>query len=138
MIARWPERIAPGTESDYPWAFWDLLPTAADIAGVKPPAGMDGVSVLPVFLGKPAAPKREYLYWESHQKGFHQAIRDGQWKGVRHGLHAPLELYDLTADIGEKTDVANQNPNVVTRLSGLLDKARTENADYPPEGTKKK
>ena len=51
MIARWPERIAPGTVSDYPWAFWDLLPTAADLAGVKAPK-TDGVSVLPVLLGK--------------------------------------------------------------------------------------
>src|SRR4029077_17669752 len=82
MIARWPERIAPGTVSDYPWAFWDLLPTATDLAGVKTPK-TDGVSVTPVLLGKPETPPRDYLYWESHQKGFHQAIRQGQWKGVR-------------------------------------------------------
>ena len=137
MIARWPERIAPGSVSDYPWAFWDLLPTAAELARAKTPAGIDGVSVLPVLLGKPGVPKREYLYWESHQKGFHQAIRDGQWKGVRHGLRAPLELYDLTADVGEKSNIAHQHPELTARLTTLLNAARTENADYPPEGKTK-
>ena len=95
------------------------------------------MSVLPVLLGKPGVPKREYLYWESHQKGFHQAIRDGQWKGVRHGLRAPLELYDLTADVGEKSNIADQHPKLTARLTTLLNAARTENADYPPEGKTK-
>ena len=137
MIARWPERIAPGGVSAYPWAFWDLLPTAAELAGAKAPKEIDGVSVLPVLLGKPGTPKRDYFYWESHQKGFHQAIRDGQWKGVRHGLRAPLELYDLSADIGEKNDIAGRHADVAARLTALLNAARTENADYPPEGKKK-
>ena len=137
MIARWPERIAPGSVSDYPWAFWDLLPTAAELAGAKAPKEIDGVSVLPVLLGKPGTPKRDYFYWESHQKGFHQAIRDGRWKGVRHGLLAPLELYDLAAGIGERNDIAGHHANVAARLTALLNAARTENADYPPEGKKK-
>lgn len=137
MIARWPGRIEAGAVSDYPWAFWDLLPTAAELAGAKAPKEVDGVSVLPVLLGKAETPKREYLYWESHQKGFHQAIRVGNWKGVRHGLAGPLELYDLAADVGEKSDVAARHGEVVSRLTALLNAARTENADYPPQGKKK-
>lgn len=138
MIARWPGRVTPGTVSDYPWAFWDLLPTAADIAGTPAPEGLDGISVLPVLLGKPDAPQHPPFYWESHQKGFHQAIRDGNWKGVRHGLKGALELYDLAKDVEEKTDVAAQHPDVVKRLTALLDASRTENEDYPPQGPKKK
>ncbi|MBI2688539.1 MAG: arylsulfatase [Acidobacteria bacterium] len=138
MIARWPGRIQAGTESDYPWAFWDFLPTAAELAGVTAPPGIDGVSVLPVLLGKPDQPKREYLYWEAHQKGFHQAVRAGNWKGVRHGLKGPLELYDLAADSVEEYDLAAKQSDVVARLTALLDSARTENADYPAQAVKKK
>jgi arylsulfatase A-like enzyme len=136
MIARWPGRTAPGAVSDYPWAFWDLLPTAAELARAQAPAGIDGVSIVPVLLGKPAPP-RDYLYWESHQKGFHQAVRADNWKGVRHGLAGPLELYDLAADIAEKNDVAAAHPDVVARLTAILNNARTGNPDYPPEGRKK-
>lgn len=136
MIARWPERIAPGTVSDFPWAFWDLLPTAAELAGAKAPKG-DGISVAPVLTGKAEAPGRDYFYWESHQKGFHQAVRQGQWKGVRHGLTGALELYDLAADTGESKDVAGAHPDVAARLTALLNSARTDNADYPPGGKKK-
>jgi len=138
MIVRWPGRVAAGSVSDVPWAFWDFLPTAAELAGAKPPPGMDGVSVLPVLLGKSGAPKREYFYWESHQKAFHQAVRVEDWKGVRHGLTGALELYDLAADVGEKHNVAAQHPAVVARLTALLDAARTENAEYPPEGRSRK
>jgi arylsulfatase A-like enzyme len=136
MIVRWPGRIAPGAVSDYPWAFWDLLPTAAELARAQAPAGIDGVSIVPVLLGKPAPP-RDYLYWESHQKGFHQAVRAGNWKGVRHGLAGSLELYDLAADIAEKNDVAAAHPDIVARLTSILNNARTDNPDYPPEGRKK-
>lgn len=138
MIARWPGRIAPGTVSDHPWAFWDLLPTAAELAGATLPKNIDGVSIVPILLGQPEAVRREYFYWESHQKGFHQAIRAGQWKGVRHGLQGALELYDLATDIAESNNVAAANPDVVARLTAQLNSARTENAEYPPEGRKPK
>lgn len=136
MIARWPGRIAAGGVSDTPWAFWDLLPTAAAIAGVDPPKGTDGVNMLPVLLGKSEAPPREYFYWESHQKGFHQGIRKGNWKGVRHGMAGALELYDLAADPEEQQNLAAAKPEIVRELTALLNAARTENADYPPKEAK--
>ena len=84
MIVRWPGTIKPGQVSDFPWAFWDFLPTAAEIAGVKDkiPAGIDGQSVLPTLLGKQQKP-HEFFYWEFHEKGSKQAVRMGDWKAVR-------------------------------------------------------
>ena len=84
MIARWPGRIKADTVSNQVWAFWDFLPTAAEIAGVKPPTGIDGISMLPALLGKEQK-SHDYLYWEFHERGFQQAIRMGDWKAVRSG-----------------------------------------------------
>lgn len=131
MVVRWPGRIRPGTTSDYPWVFYDFLPTAAELAGVPVPKGVDGVSIVPALVGK-APNKREFFYWEGHTKGFQQAIRIDNWKGVRHGLTGALELYDLKSDIAEQRNVAAAHPELVARMTKLLDGARTPNEDYPP------
>lgn len=130
-IARWPGRIAPGV-TDTPCAFWDLLPTAAQLAGAETGPESDGVSLLPFLFGKGAPAGRKPFYWESQQKGFHQAARDGEWKAVRHGPSGPVELYRLTEDPAEARDVARQFPAEAARLRAFLDSARTENPDYPP------
>jgi arylsulfatase A-like enzyme len=129
-IARWPGRIRPGTVSDQVWAFWDVLPTLADLTGQPAPPGLDGVSVLPALLdGKPVA--HPPLYWEFHERGFDQAARIGDWKAVRHGLKQPIELYDLKADPGETRDVAAQHPDVVRRFEDFLKTARTDSEIWP-------
>src|SRR5205085_8869768 len=73
MIARWPGKIKAGTVSDQVWAFWDFLPTAADLAGAKAPDGLDGISVAPTLLGRGEQKQHEALYWEFHERGFQQA-----------------------------------------------------------------
>lgn len=130
MLARWPDRIKPGQVSDQVWAFWDFLPTAAELAGVPPPAGIDGISMLPALLGRPQK-SHEYLYWEFHERGFHQAVRWGDWKGVRFGRKAPLELYDLKTDLGEKNNVAAQHRDIVAKIEQLLARARTDSQEFP-------
>jgi arylsulfatase A-like enzyme len=131
MIVRWPGRIKAGAVSDFVWAFWDFLPTAAELAGVKPPAGIDGYSVAPVLLGDSLPKSHLYLYWEFHEGGSKQAVRFGDWKAVRLKPGGPVELYDLKADIGEQHNVAAQHPDVVARADEYIKQARTESERWP-------
>jgi len=130
-IARWPGHIHAGTVSDHPWAFWDLLPTAAELAGVASPKDIDGTSIVPTLLGK-EQPGPEYLYWEfARASVFHQAVRQGSWKAVRHGLDNPIELYNLEADQSESNDVSGQHPELVQQMTEILSRARTESEEFP-------
>jgi arylsulfatase A-like enzyme len=129
-IVRWPGKVKPGTVSDQVWAFWDFPSTAAEIAGVRPPGDTDGISILPALLGE--TPKeRECLYWEFHERRFVQAVRMGDWKGVRVGKDKPVKLYDLKVDIGEKRNVARAHPEVVAKIEALLKSARTDSELWP-------
>ena len=134
MIARWPGQIEPGTTSDYVSAFWDMMPTFADIAGVDAPSDLDGVSILPALLGEEQVDNRPF-YWEYHGLwNGAQAVRMGRWKGVRLGGHddpnAPIELYDLDVDPFETTDLAEQNPDVVAQVRAVM-QSRTP-SDHEP------
>ncbi len=137
FIARWPGRIAPGATTGQPVAFWDLLPTFAELAGAPPPADVDGFSLLPTLLGQAAQQKQhEYLYWENRAShGGGQALRWGNWKAIRMGLRknpaAPVLLFDLAGDPGETTDVAAQHPDVVATVEKFLRAARVESPLFP-------
>jgi arylsulfatase A-like enzyme len=102
FIARWPGKIQPGKTSDVLTSFVDFLPTAADLAGVPAPKGVDGHSIVPTLLGSGQQELRESLYFEIYEPYFQQAVRMGDWKGYRLGTKAPLELYDLKADPAEQ------------------------------------
>ena len=129
-IARWPGRIKAGATSEQVWAFWDFMPTMAELTGQKAPPGMDGVSVLSAWLGGKNV-EHPPLYWEFHERGFNQAARIGDWKAVRHGTKQPIELYDLKADPFEKSDVAAQNPDAVKRVETFLRTARVDSPLWP-------
>lgn len=131
MIVRWPARIKPGQVSDFVWANWDFLPTAAEIARVKPPEKIDGISVLPLLMGREQTNRHDFLYWEFHEKAFTQAVRMDDWKGVRAGIDGELELYNLKNDPGEKKNVAEKNPAIVAKIETFLKTARTESVQWP-------
>jgi arylsulfatase A-like enzyme len=128
-IVRWPGVIREGQVSDTPWAFWDFLPTAAELAGAKTPQGLDGVSIAPSIL-RGEAVSHDHFYWEFHERGFHQAVRRGNWKLVRQGGNPP-ELYDLKDDRSERNNLAGRHPDVVANLAELFKTARTDSDNFP-------
>src|SRR5262249_48558276 len=120
-IVRWPRQVPAGKVRDEPWALWDFLPTCAELIGAELPKRVkpDGLSVLPLLTGG-KAPKREAFYWELHEgKGSVQAVRFGDWKAVKNGPSAPIELYDLKADPGERQNLAADTPALVKKAASL-------------------
>lgn len=139
-MAFWRGKIKAGQVSDYIGIGQDFLPTIAEAAGVRPPADCNGVSFLPVLLGQ-TTPKRDFVNWEFQKNGtnataFRQACRIGNMKGVRYGINNPTELYDLSADISEKHNIAAQHPELVKRMEKIFKEERSENPHYPYGGGK--
>ena len=129
-IARWSGTVPAGAVNNQPAAHWDWLPTMAEAAGGRTPAGVDGRSMLPTLRGQ-SQPAHEFLYWEFHERGFQQAVRMGAWKAVRLAKDRPLELYDLSSDDKEQHDVAAGHAEVVAKIEAYLTTARTDSPDWP-------
>jgi len=130
MIVRWPGHVAAGKQSDFIWAGWDLLPTAAELAGVIAPGWLDGVSVVSAFTGK-SAQREGYLYWEIPAQPFSQAIRIGDLKAIRTDSDEPIKVFNLREDPGEKKDLAASSRAFVTKAEDLFRTARTPSAEWP-------
>jgi len=131
MIVRWPGRVAAGAVSHAPWYFADFLPTAAALAGATPPPGIDGTSILPTLLGQPQDLDSRMLYWEQYSGGYQQAVRWGRWKAVRFAAKNAFELYDLTSDLAEQHNVAEQHPEVVRQIAAFMDSAHVDSPCWP-------
>ncbi len=135
LIARWPGKIKPGTQTDLLSAFWDFFPTCCDLIGVKTPGDIDGISMLPTLVGEPQKQKHEYLYWEFRSYGAQQAVRLGKWKGYRKDItktpNPPLELYDLDTDIGEQNNVAASHPDIVAQIEQIMAEAHEYSGYFP-------
>ncbi len=125
-IVRWPNKITAGSESHHISDFADMFPSFAELLGAQPPVGLDGVSILPTFLGKFELQKtRDYHYWEAAPA---QALRQGNGKIYRGAPNQPVELFNFRTDIGETTNVASEHAEVVARLTARTTEFLTEKA----------
>lgn len=127
MIAHWPASIAPGSRSDHISAFYDFMPTFAAIANVTDAPPTDGISMLPAFMGD-TQPAHDFLYWEFPATTGQQAVRMGDWKGIRWGLfeyNKDLQLYNLAEDINEQHDVAEAHPDIVAQIEAIMKREHT-------------
>jgi len=146
LLARWPGRIAPGSETDLLSGFQDLMPTVNELVGVRAHLPLDGRSLLPTLLGEPERQvPHDFLYWEFDEWGGKQAIRRGRWKLIRQPQHCTpilfgglrgcvgmgVELYDLESDVGETRNLAEAHPERVSELIATMERARRPSPDFP-------
>lgn len=145
MLARWPGKIAPATVTGHVSAHWDILPTVCELANAEIPASVDGISMVPTLLGAGDQDQHEYLYWEFYEQGGKKAARWGDWKAVQTGINrnpnAPVEIYDLSKDIGEEKNLAAVRPDLVEKAKGIFSDAHEPSPNWvfadKKKGTKK-
>jgi arylsulfatase A-like enzyme len=133
FIVNWPAKIKTARISDHISAFWDVLPTCADIAGTPAPSDINGISFLPELLGKKQS-RHQYLYWEFPARGGRRAIRKGKWKAVQYDIfkgNDKIELYNLETDPGEENNLAQSHPEIVAQLKKLMREVRTPSEKFP-------
>lgn len=135
FIVRWPGKVKAGSVCDHQLAFYDVMPTFCDIAGVadfqkrytnkaKEVDYFDGISFAPVLLGKSGQKKHEFLYWEFNETN-QMGLRMGDWKMVvKKGVP---ELYNLKKDIHEDNNVASKNPKIVKKMVEIIRSQHTPN-----------
>ena len=135
FIARWPGHVPAGKVNDHICAFYDLMPTFCDVAGIKNYEKkyrnkekevdyFDGISFAPTLLGKKKQKQHDFLYWEFNETN-QIAVRMDDWKLiVKKGK--PF-LYNLKTDIHEDNDVALQHPDIVEKLKKVIFEQRIPN-----------
>ena len=130
FIAKWPQKIEAGTTSDHISGFWDFLPSFCELAGVKIPENTDGISFIPAMTGNNETQEQHpYLYWEFYEAGGKQAVRKGNWKGIRLDVSMGdpyFELYDLSKDPSEQNNVADHHPDIVKDMLKIMKESHTE------------
>ncbi len=141
LLVSWKGKIKAGSISDHISACWDFLPTLSELTEAKLQHQTDGLSMVNTLLQKGKQANHSYLYWEFHERGKKQAVRKGNWKGVRLNIEqspeGPIELYNLKADISEQQNVALQYPAIVKQIELIMKQAHTPDSNWPFFNTEK-
>jgi arylsulfatase A-like enzyme len=150
FILRWPGMTEPGRESSQPLYFPDILPTFAEIAGAPIPDECDGISMLDILTDERPELEERFLYWEFEHRGFHQAVRHGDWVMLRYlqkqqrvygqagaderrrsKIYPFYELYNLKEDIAQEHNLIEEQPEIANILLEYLRTARRDSPYYP-------
>ena len=140
FIARWKGRVKEGVTNDLPFAFYDLMPTFCDVAGVhnfpkryinkkKTVDYFDGISIFPTLMSDEKAQKKHpHLYWEFAETN-QIAVRMGDWKLVV--IRGVPHLYNLATDLHEDKDVAQEHPELVDQMVKIIYQEHVDNPLFP-------
>ena len=133
FIASWPGTIPAGQVNDEVIAFQDMLPTFAQLAGTDCPENVDGIPVTEALMNQNISGVRKYLYWDyGHTRDrFDQAVRIGDWKGIRLGAGSDIQLYNLAEDISESDNLADKHPDVVHKIKQVMEEGYKPSDRYP-------
>lgn len=127
FIANWPGKITPGSVSHHISAFWDFLPTCAELINQPVPDSIDGISYLPELLGQGNQQKVDFLYWEFYEKNGRRGLRKGKWKAVQYKMKADpyiaVKLFDLEKDPAEANNIASQYKDTTAKMLSLMELA---------------
>jgi arylsulfatase A-like enzyme len=132
MLVKWKSKIKEGTRSNHISAFWDVLPTVAEILNVEMHSNIDGISFLPSLLKKNHQQRHDYLYWEFHELNGRQAIRKDNWKLVKYNVKTESNyfLFDLNTDPSEIKNISKEHPEKLKELISMLENTRTASKDF--------
>jgi uncharacterized sulfatase len=132
FIVRWPAHTPAGVTSDHIGYFGDMMATFAELAKTDYPENTQSISIVPTLLGQAENQRpHNYLYWEFYEQGSRQAVRMGNWKGIREPMFTgDLQLYNLESDIGEQNNVADQHPDVVEDITRIMDEAHEPSSNW--------
>ena len=135
FIVRWPGKIQAGSESEHISAFWDIMPTFADLTGTKAVKDTNGISMLPTLLQQGKQKTHRSLYWEITLRDGQQALRMGDWKLVKLRVNNPKlnksYLFNLKNDPAEQNNLVNQYPEIVQKLEKEMSLSRTNSEQFP-------
>ena len=136
LIVAMPGTVPGGKVNSTVGYFADILPSFAAIGEAESPANIDGIDLSQAFLQNQQLDNQRVLYWEFHEQGGKQAVRNGNWKGIRldvqeKGFHDDLELYDLEADPDESENIAEQHPEIVEEMIGIMEKEHVQSEAFP-------
>ena len=129
MIASWPGKIKPNSTSELISSFYDILPTFCELTNSPLPDSIDGISMAPTLLGNDNQEQHTFLYWDYPEYGGQQAVRMGQWKGIRKNIkkgNLKIELYNLSTDIQELHNVADEHPEIVEKIKEIMRSEHTQ------------
>ena len=133
FIAWWPGEVEAGTVNNHQLAFYDIMPTFCDLAGIENYVDrytnkslkvdyFDGLSFAPTLLGEGKQEAHEFLYWEFHETNM-MALRMGDWKLVVQ--NGTCYLYDLVSDTHEDNNLASKYPEIVKEMKAIIKREHT-------------